>query len=343
MKASSLAKILSFTIAALLAAAASGCQYILPKEEEPLAPPLVQPKDVVYTTVDVTRGDMQQTVQGVGRVESVKRVDLSYTESGGRLKSLKVKAGDMVKKGDIVAELDTADLDYRLKVENLRLQEMENSYASLKKAMKRARDQTPVKNASIDLQIEKLTVLELQKQKDNSIIRSPIDGSVVYVTTANLGDAVDAYSTVARIADESVKMLTYESDNAKDQFQIGMKVQLTLRSDNSEAEGLVVSTPDDMVQQDITKPDNTVYIKIPDEFSNKVKVGDEVKIVVVLADRKNVLILPRNVVRTYMQRRYVQALVDGVKVEKDVQVGLETTTDTEIISGLAEGDKIIVN
>jgi membrane fusion protein, macrolide-specific efflux system len=343
MKSSSMAKILSFTIAVLLAAAASGCQYILPKEEEPLAPPLVQPKDVVYTTVDVARGDMQQTVQGVGRFESVKMVDLSYSESGGRLKSLNVKVGDDVKKGDIIAQLDTADLDYKLQVEKLRLKQMENNYASLKKAMKRAKDQTPVTNAAIDLQIERLTVQQLENQKSDSILRSPIDGSVVYVAVTNLGDAVDAYSTLARIADVGVKMLTYIKDSGNTQFQIGMKVKVTLRSDSSTMEGEVVSTPDDMVQKDKTKTDNTVYIKLSDDFMKKVDIGEEASIVMVVAERQNVLKLPRNVVRTYMLRRYVQALVDGVKVEKDVQVGLETTTECEIISGLNEGDKVIIS
>lgn len=343
MKANCFARILTLIIVVLLSAAASGCQYILPKEEEPLAPPLVQPKDVVYTTVDVVKGDIQQTVQGVGRIESVKMVDLSYSQSGGRLKSLDAKVGDIVKKGDIVIQLDTEDLDFRIQVEKLKLQEMENNYASIKKAMRFSRDKTPLKNAEIELQIEQLSLQQLQKQKADSILHSPIDGTVVYVTVTNLGDAVDAYTTLVRIADNSEKMLVYIRDTTTSQMQIGMKVQATLRSSTATAEGEVVSTPEDLVQTDRSKVDNSVYIKLPDEFIKDLDVGTEAKIVMILAERQNVLKLPKNVVRTYMGRRYVQALVQGMKVEKDVQVGLETTTECEIISGLKEGDKVIVS
>ena len=55
------------------------------------------------------------------------------------------------------------------------------------------------------------------------------------------------------------------------------------------------------------------------------------------------MITARNVVRNYMGRRYVQVLEDGLKKERDVQVGLETSTDVEIIKGLEEGEEVVVN
>lgn len=341
MMAKRVGKLLSIALAVFFAMMAAGCQFILPKEEEPLAPPLMKHKDIVYATVDVVRGDMQQTLQGVGRVESVKMIDLSYPQSGGRLKSIGVKVGDKIKKGDIVAQLDTTDLDYRLQVEQIRLKQMENTFASLKKAMKHARDKTPVTNASMDVDIQKLTVQQLMQQKTDSVLRAPIDGSVTYLASVNTGDVVDAYSTLVRIADESVKMMTYLKESNVTQFQIGMKVKVTMRIGNTAAEGEVVSTPDDMVRKDFSKPDSTVYIKLPENFLEKAAIGEEATLIVIIADRQNVLMLPRNCVQTYMQRRYVQMLVNGVKVEKDVQIGLETTTECEIISGLEEGDKVI--
>ena len=42
-------------------------------------------------------------------------------------------------------------------------------------------------------------------------------------------------------------------------------------------------------------------------------------------------------------RRYVNVLEDGVRVEKDVEIGLMTDTEAEIIKGIDEGDLVIVN
>ncbi len=342
MNASRPIKFLSLCIAMLLMILASGCQYILPAEEEPLAPPLVVPRDVDYTTVDVARGNLVNSVQGVGKLESVKLVDIYFTAGGGRIKSTNVKLGDTVKKGDVLIQLNVDDLNYQLSIAQLRLKQMENSYSSMEKQMKRARDKTPLKNAEIDLQIQRLEVKHLKDQIENATLRAPIDGSVVYVTYAHQGSYVDAYTTLVRVADQSVKMLTYMDDLNRPYFQIGMKVQVTLVSDKSTTEGEVVSTPFERDKYDDEKLNKMLFIKVPDEFLANTKVGQEAKLVLILGERQNVLKIPRSVVRTYLQRKYVQVLVDGVKVEKDIQTGLETATEVEIISGLEEGEKVIV-
>lgn len=338
MKACSIARAVSLAAALMMAAMSSGCQYLFPKEEEPQAPPLVAPKGVEYTTVDVERGDIVSSVQGMGRVQSVRMVDVYFRAGGGRLKGINVKYGDMVKAGDVLLELDTGDLDYQLEVAKLRYKAQQNSYNANKGYMRKVdRD-----NAKIELQIAKMGIEQLQKQKDEATLKAPIDGSVVYITTANQGSYVDAYSTLVRIADQSVKMLSYEDDANRASFQIGMKVQVTLKSGGSQCEGVVVSTPFERGKFDTEKLAKMLFIQVPDEFLANTEVGDEARLVVILAERKDALWLPRNVVKTYLQRRYVQALVNGVKVEKDVQVGLETPTQTEILSGLEEGEKVIV-
>ena len=339
MKANSIAKKLSLIVSFLMIAAFSGCQYILPKEEEPMAPPLVQPKDVVYTTVDVARGNIVNSIQGMGRVESVKMVDLYFESSGGRIKNINVKYGDKVKKGDVLLELDTGELDYQIQVAQLKYQEQQNDYNEHKSHMSRIDRQ----NAQIELQISQLGIDQLEKEKTDATLISPIDGSVVYITDANQGSSVDAYSTLVRIADPSVKMLEYEDDSNRGFFQIGMTVQVSLKSGGSVIQGTVVSTPLDREKYNTEDLAKLLFIQVPDEFLANLNIGDEVKVVLVLAERDNVLWLPRNVVQTYQQRRYVDVLdSNNVKTEKDVEVGLETATQTEILSGLSEGDKVVV-
>lgn len=342
MKASSLVKLLSLIMIALFISIAAGCQFLLPPEEKQMDYPLVEPKDVIYSTVDVQRGDMVKSVQGMGRAESVRFVDLFYKTGGGRIKGINFKIGDIVKKGDVLIELDTDDLDHQLQIARLELKQMENEYASFKKAMRSARDKTPLKNFEISLQIKRLNIKYDEEQKANSVLTAPIDGSVVYITTANQGSWVDAYSTLVRIADQSVKMLVYNDSMNRSSFQIGMKVQVTRRLNNDMVEGEVVSTPFERDKFDTEKLSEMLFIKVPDDFIQGMKIGEEAKIVLIIDERNSVLKLPRNVIRTYMQRKYVQVLVNGLKVEKDVEVGMETLTEAEILSGLNEGDKVIL-
>jgi multidrug efflux pump subunit AcrA (membrane-fusion protein) len=63
---------------------------------------------VTYETAKPTRGTLTQTVQATGTVNSAEDVDLKF-EAPGRVRSIKVKVGDAVKTGDLLAELDTRD------------------------------------------------------------------------------------------------------------------------------------------------------------------------------------------------------------------------------------------
>jgi membrane fusion protein, macrolide-specific efflux system len=342
MKSGKMLKILSLAMVALLTAMTSGCQYLLPKEEALQPPPLIEPKDVTYTTVEVKKGNITNSVQGVGRFESVKRVDVYYTAGGGRIKTIKAKIGDMVKAGDVLIELDVGDLNYNIKIAELQYTQLKNSYASVKKAMARAKDKTQLKNMEIDLKIADLRLKQLKEQQANAILRAPIDGAVTYVTNITQGSWVDAYSTLVNIEDQSEKMLTYIDDMNRSKFQIGTKVAVTFNSDGGKTQGEVVSTPFDREKYNKETLDKMLFIKIPDDMLTKAKVGEEAKLLLVLDERKDVLVLPRNVVLNYLQRRYVRVLENGIKVEKDVEVGLETPTEVEIVKGLTEGEKVII-
>ncbi|MFW5684405.1 MAG: efflux transporter periplasmic adaptor subunit, partial [Spirochaetota bacterium] len=62
----------------------------------------------------------------------------------------------------------------------------------------------------------------------------------------------------------------------------------------------------------------------------------------VLAEREDVLVLPKRAVQRYATRRYVHVLVNGVRVERDVEIGLETATEVEIVRGLEEGEEVVL-
>lgn len=63
-----------------------------------------------YRTATVTRGDVEKTIDLTGTVAASARRDLSFGTSGS-VKSVKVKAGQTVKSGQVLATLDPTDLD----------------------------------------------------------------------------------------------------------------------------------------------------------------------------------------------------------------------------------------
>ncbi|MFA5047685.1 MAG: efflux RND transporter periplasmic adaptor subunit [Patescibacteria group bacterium] len=67
----------------------------------------------VYTTEEVKRGNLTQTVTATGAVESAHEINLSF-DVPGKLANIKVKEGDLVKTNQELARLDTADLQAQI-------------------------------------------------------------------------------------------------------------------------------------------------------------------------------------------------------------------------------------
>lgn len=86
---------------------------------------------ISYLSVSVTRMDVEEAVLATGALEPVKQVNVG-AQVNGQLKSLKVKLGDRVKKGDLLAEIDPV----------LQENDLRNTEASLEniKAQKKARE-----------------------------------------------------------------------------------------------------------------------------------------------------------------------------------------------------------
>ena len=62
------------------------------------------------TTVSVTRGDVQQLVTASGKLVNTRKTILSMGLSG-QLAKIDVRPGDRVKQGQVLAALDTSDLE----------------------------------------------------------------------------------------------------------------------------------------------------------------------------------------------------------------------------------------
>ncbi len=90
-----------------------------------------QRQAVEKPTVTVQRGDLVVQVEALGRVEARRQVNLSFP-AGGLLAGVPVAEGDWVSAGEVVAVLDTTELEMRLEEARLNLKVAE---ANLQRAI----------------------------------------------------------------------------------------------------------------------------------------------------------------------------------------------------------------
>ncbi len=72
------------------------------------------PAQTAYETALVKKQDLAQTVEVTGELKPADRIELAF-KTAGTIDAIKVKTGDIVKAGQVLAELKDADLQYALK------------------------------------------------------------------------------------------------------------------------------------------------------------------------------------------------------------------------------------
>jgi macrolide-specific efflux system membrane fusion protein len=88
----------------------TGCG-VFPSEEEALVPPLAVPEEIIYKTVEAKTGYIEKSIKGTATFVSFDERNIFFENNSGRLKELYAKIGDNVKKGDLIAELLTDNIE----------------------------------------------------------------------------------------------------------------------------------------------------------------------------------------------------------------------------------------
>ncbi len=319
----------------------SGCS-LLPKLEEPLAPPLVKPVKQNYTTVEAKTGSIVSSVKGLGAFEPVDVVYHQFKEDGGKIKEVLVKAGDIVKKGDPLIQLEVEGLDIEIKY---KLLEVEKAKVGLA-AAKQDRNEAQMKLRLLELDIAQIQYERTRNKLQSRQLLAEMDGQVIFVADVKPPDFAEPYRVLVSVADVTQLRVAYESGGTDLQLSsvmIGMEAEITwedevIRAVITQTPSTAPITQDQKLRERYAK---LLYLEL-DQVPEQVEIGDFADIMIVTKKKENVLILPARALRSFLGRNYVQIL-DGERItELDVEIGIKTVTEVEIVNGLEEGQQIII-
>lgn len=326
----------------IVSASLAGCS-LLPAEEEPLKPPLVQPAQENYRTVPVEKGAITQEVKGNGSLESYYSEAIQFTTKGGRIKEVLVRAGDTVKKGDVLVQLSLEDLDIELK-------QLELHLARSKQALKQAKlkdDAEQIHIAQLQYELDSLKYERLLAAFEGKQLVAGMDGQVTFVDDMQEGDYVDVYQTIVMISDPTKLRVAFQVDSSPEASSVNVGYAATLKFfGNVEMEGKVTQTPssapltEDQKLRD--RYSKTIYVEL-EQLPEGAEIGTRVDVSLILQQRDDVLKIPRSGLRSFLGRTFVRVLEEGNKIrEIDVETGIKGSTEIEITKGLEEGALIVL-
>lgn len=328
---------------------------------------------ITFDTAAVAPANIMNSITATGTIEPVTSVTVG-TQVSGIVSKLFVDYNSVVKKGQVIAELDKTNLMSQLNTAKTQLATAQSQlnyqtanykrYKTLfEKGLVAADD---FDNAKLSYTQAKEQVAsakeEVQRAQTNlgyATITSPIDGVV-------LSKSVEEGQTVAA-SFSTPELFTIAQDLTN--MQVVADVDEADIGDVKEGERVTFTVdayPDDtfegevkQVRQEATTTNNVVTYEVVISAPNadlKLKPGLTANVTIYTAERKGVLSVPSKALRFIPQKETVgkMKIVDAANaknkvwtiegnsiVAHKVNIGMTDGTNTQIVGGIAEGTKVI--
>ena len=328
---------------------------------------------ITFDTAAVAPANIMNSITATGTIEPVTSVTVG-TQVSGIVSKLFVDYNSVVKKGQVIAELDKTNLMSQLNTAKTQLATAQSQlnyqtanykrYKTLfEKGLVAADD---FDNAKLSYTQAKEQVVsakeEVQRAQTNlgyATITSPIDGVV-------LSKSVEEGQTVAA-SFSTPELFTIAQDLTN--MQVVADVDEADIGDVKEGERVTFTVdayPDDtfegevkQVRQEATTTNNVVTYEVVISAPNadlKLKPGLTANVTIYTAERNGVLSVPSKALRFIPQKETVgkMKIVDVANaknkvwtiegnsiVAHKVNIGMTDGTNTQIVSGIAEGTKVI--
>jgi HlyD family secretion protein len=354
----------------------------------------------------VEKGDLAKSVVATGKVEPITKVEIK-SKASGIVKKLYVDAGDKVKRGQLLAELDKEEIEARVAQARAQLEASDASLKGteadwqrakvdaegpdvplLKRAYERAAGMAKEGVVSVsalddaqknyEMALNKqnvskaqLTVLkakigqsqaqvmqdranlkQLEEQLGYTTIASPIDG-IVLSRDVERGDAVSSIlvlgssaTLIMTLGDTSevyVKGKVDESDIGKVYLGQPARIKVESFKDKTFSGKVTKISPMGVEKDNVTTFEVRVSINNP---GGELKAAMTANAEIILDEHKGVLQIPEGAIIYDKDKKASVEVPDpkGKEGKKKlaVNIGISNGAKTEVLSGLKEGDQVVL-
>ncbi|MBN1624663.1 MAG: hypothetical protein JW903_09845 [Clostridia bacterium] len=323
-------RVILATLLILLVGVSSGCG-LLPEEDEKLTPPIKEARSIEYRTDTVVVGDINKVINLFAQWKAANRITYSFTEYNAPFLEFYVQSGDEVKSGDLLAALDIGDVDKDIRDQDLTYKSAKLSYDRTKERYDAGIvSQYDLRLAELTLQDAENKLNDLLKYKSASILVADTEGTILTTLDYQKGDMVNTGNIIVTLVQNDDLILQGSNSLIKSSgIQVGKEV--TIKSSNQEIPGYVSEISGNLVTIE------------PTDLLGGWELGTTVIVVIPIDSAANVLLVHRNAIKTVGSRNYVRVLTDGVALERTVELGISSGSYFEVISGLSEGEVVILN
>ena len=328
---------------------------------------------ISFMTTQVDAGDIATNVTATGTIEPVTTVDVG-TQVSGIVKRLYVDYNSVVKKGQIIAELDRTNLlsdlstaQTRLRSEQIELDYQKKNYARYNELKQKELVSTSeydvalenYRKAQENVRIAQQDVARAKTNLGYATVYSPIDGVVISKAVEEGQTVASGFNTptIVKIAKDLTDMQCIAKVDEADIGEVreGQRVSFTVDAFPED----VFSGTVKQVRQNPVTTNNVVTYEVVISAPNanlKLKPGLTANITIYTLERSGVISVPTNALRFIPEpnmfgNKYIikdttaehklWTLDGNVLTAHKVEIGVSDGSRTEIISGVEKGTTVI--
>lgn len=300
---------------------------------------------------EVERERFVESISASGEIAGDEAINLNF-ETGGKVEEVAVQLGDEVKKGDLIAKLDTTNLysTYLSAEADLRAKQasLDVVYDDLK----------GIGDAETFTEKETRTTAETNKDKSyrafviasrnlaGATLRAPFDGIIAafpegFANGTNI--SLPASYQFGVVNPEAIYFLSEVNEIDISRLTSNQKVRISLDAFPDEVfEGVIEGMAFDSTVTSTGGSAYQVRVSFPDQDALKFRVGMNGDAQFIVSEKPSQLLVPQSAVVEENGESYVW-VVDGNRAAKvNVEQGESSVDDVEIISGVSEGTLVII-
>jgi RND family efflux transporter MFP subunit len=268
-----------------------------------------------------------------------------------RVEEVRVKAGQEVTQGEVLVVLDKADLkskiDQAISAENVARARFDQAEIDFGRAQRlRARESitqseldqasTSMRAAKGELERVRQALEEARIVEAYATVRAPLSGRVID-KKVNAGDTVGPGQMLVTMYDPGhMQMVATVRESLALRLKVGQEVPARLDTIGYDCRAKVSE-----IVPEAQAESRSFHVKVTMPSPPNVYSGMFGRILIPLED-EDLLVVPAAAVRRVGQLDEVDVVADGVTTRRVVQLGRVLDDGLEVLSGLKEGEKIVL-
>jgi len=253
--------------------------------------------------------------------------------------SIRFRDGQSVKRGQVLVQLDSAQARADLAVANAALYESTSQFDRSRELVStNVLSQQQYDQIEAALKANQARVDAARAKLDETVIRAPFAGRVG-LRRVSVGTLVNPGDSITSLDDTSVMKVDF---TVPETFISGLREGQQLSATTSVWPGKVfrgkVSSVDSRV--DATTRAIVVRAKVPND-DGLLRPGMFLN-VTLTNEARDALVIPEEALVPEQSRQFVYVVEDGRAARREVQIGRREPGKVEIIAGLKDGDRVVI-